>query len=161
MATTFSGYLSLGIVGALVKSLDIGTSRLDVSYSKKLTLTDGTGANQANMLWTDTRTLTSGSTEDLDVYGGLTNAFGDTINLTAIKAVIIVASTENTTNLTVGGDSADASTIRGTLKPGGWLVYADPSAAGDAVADSTADIIQVANAAGASADYDIIVIGEV
>ncbi len=169
MATTFSGTIGMQLVGQLNKTLDIGTARLDVSYSKKYTLANGTAAEQANMMWTDTRTISASSTDDLDLYGGLTNAFGDTINFAAIKGIFIFASAENINNLLIGGDASNplvnyvaSGTDIVVVKPGGFFALYDPSAGGYGVTTSTADILQIANSSsGTSVDYDIIVLGEV
>ncbi len=168
MATTFSGSLSFGFRGYLTKTLDIGTANLTVPYDKRYSMTNGTDAAQGNMMWTDTRTIVASGTDDLDLYGGLVNAFGDTINFTAIKGVFIFASATNTNNLLVGGDTAavinwvgNANDIN-VIKPGGMLCVYDPSAAGYGVTNTTADILQIANSSsGTGVDYDIIIVGEV
>lgn len=168
MATTFSGTISVQLLGTMNKTLDIGTARLDVNYSKRYSISNGTGANQSNMVWTDTRTITASSSDDLDLYGGLTNAFGDTVNFTAIHGIYIFAAAANTNNLLIGGDGSafvnwvsDASD-KVVVKPGGMIGMQDPSEGGYAVTSSSADILQVANSAGGtSVDYDIIIIGEV
>lgn len=168
MATTFSGSIYIQLLGSMVKSLDIGTASLDINYSKKYRIANGTIENEANMIWSDTRTISASSSEDLDLYGGLTNAFGDTINFTAIKGILIVASASNTNNLLIGGDGSalvnyvgDASdTI--VVKPGGMFCVYDPSSGGYGVTNSSADVLQIANSSsGTGVDYDIMIIGEV
>lgn len=168
MATTYSGSIGLQIVGQLKKDLDIGSARLDISYSKKHSISNGTADAQANMVWTDTRTIPASSSDDLDLYGGLTNAFGDTINFTAIKGIFLFASGGNVNNLQVGGDGSAVVNWVGNasdlivVKPGGMFALYDPSAGGYGVTNSGADVLQIANAAGGTdVIYDIIVIGEV
>jgi hypothetical protein len=168
MATTFNGSMSFNLKGFLTKALDIGTATLTVDYNKRYTMTNGTGADQENMMWTDTRTLTASSTEDLDLYGGLTNAFGDTVNFTAIKGLFIFPAAANTNNVLVGGDGSavvgwvgNASDIV-AIKPGGFFGYYDPTGGGVTVTDTSADVLQLANSAGGtSVVYDIIIVGEV
>lgn len=168
MATTYSGSMSFQILGQMVKSLDIGTARLDVNYSKRYSVANGTSSDQANMIWTDNRSVNASSSEDLDLYGGLTNAFGDTINFAAIKGIFIFADAANVNNLVIGGDSNALVNYVGNandvinVKPGGMFAVYDPSAGGYGVTNSTGDILQVANSSsGSSVVYDIIVIGEV
>lgn len=168
MATTFTGSVYLQVVGTLIKALDIGTGTIDINYSQRNRIANGTGADQANMVWTDTRTVTASSSEDLDLYGGLTNAFGDTVNFTAIKGIFIFAAAANTNNVVVGGDAAGLVNYVGAnndttiVKPGGFYCIYDPSAGGYGVTDTTADVLQIANSSsGTSVTYDIIVIGEV
>ncbi len=163
---TFTGTISMSLKGTLIKALDIGTSTLSVSYPKSYTIANGTGAGQANMIWTDTRTIAASTTEDLDLYGDLANAFGDTVNFTQIKGVFIFASSANTNNVIVGGDAASLPLFGAvndvlSVKPGGCLCVYDPSANGVAVTDTTGDVLQIANSSsGTSVSYDIIIIGE-
>lgn len=152
----------------MVKTLDIGTARLDVNYSKRYSVANGTGADQANMVFTDTRTISASSSDDLDLYGGLTNAFGDTINFTAVHGIFIFAASGNTNNLIIGGDGSALVNYVGNandvvnVKPGGMFAIYDPSAGGYGVTNSSADVLQIANSSsGTSVTYDIIVIGEV
>lgn len=169
MATTYSGTINFNLKGFLTKTLDIGTATLSVDYNKRYTTSNGTGADQANMIWTDTRTLSASAAEDLDLYGGLTNAFGDTMNFTAIKGIFIVASAGNTNNVLVGGDgTAPAVGWVGNgsdiivVKPGGMFCLYDPSAGGNGITNTTADILQIANSSsGSSVDYDVLILGEV
>ncbi len=163
MATTYSGSLAFQLSGLLRKSLDIGNATLDVGYSNSHKITNGTGGDQANMIWTDTRTVAASDDEDLDLYGSLTNAFGDTINFTTIKGIFIFASSLNTNNAIISGTAAilNGSDVI-TLKPGGMLCIYDPSAGGYAVTDSSSDLINVENSSsGTGIDYDVIIVGEV
>jgi len=168
MATTFTGSLSFGFRGYLTKTMDIGTASLTVPYDKRYTMANGTGADQENMMWTDTRTISASSSDDLDLAGGLTNAFGDTITMTAVKGIFIFAAAGNTNNLLIGGDAAAVANWVGNandivvVKPGGMFCLYDPSAAGYGVTGTSADVLQIANSSsGSSVDYDIIIIGEV
>lgn len=167
MATTFTGSLAFQVIGNMVKSLDIGTARLNVNYRVAKTITNGTGAEQDNMIWTDTRTISASSSDDLDLYGGLTNAFGDTINFACIKGLFIFADSENTNNLLIGGDTnANANWVVNAndivvVKPGGMFCLYDPSAGGYGITNTSADVLQIANSSsGTDVIYDIILIGE-
>lgn len=166
MAETFTCNLKLILQGALAASADLTTNTCGLDYSKLYNITNGTSAGQANNLWADTRTLTASSSEDLDLYGGLTNAFGTTLNFTKIKGILIEADATNTNNVQVGGDAASLATMFGNVndlinvRPGGlFLLYANDST-GYAVTNTTADILQIANSgSGTSVTYSIIVIG--
>lgn len=168
MATTFSGSVNFQLLGQMNKSLDIGNARLDVNYSKKYSVANGTDASQANMIWTDNRSISASSSDDLDLYGGLTNAFGDTINFTAIKGIFIVADPSNVNNVIIGGDGSALVNWVGNandvvnVKPGGMFCIYDPSAGGYGVTNTSADILQIANSSsGSSVVYDIMIVGEV
>lgn len=128
-----------------------------------IALADGSGSGQANKLYSAVRTLASAATEDLDMAGSLLDPMGAAVVFATIKAIIIRSAAANTTNLTLFGDAnsvpilgAAAHTI--VLRPGGAFVWAAPQT-GVTVTAGTGDIIQVANASGASASYSIEVIG--
>lgn len=162
----FGSTLSLKLLAEKTGALDIETLTTLIDRTTSISHADGTGANQAAILWSDTRTLTTGATESLDLSGtALTDAFGAAVALTSIKGIVLYSSTANTTNLTIGNVANGLATIFGaatqslTLHPGELLVKWTPLAAGYVVTAGTADLLKVANAAGASAIYDIIIIG--
>lgn len=167
MATTFSGTLKITATGTLEKDTDLSSLAQTLNYSKTYTLTNGTSADNANRMWIDTRTLTASSSEDLDVAGGLVDAFGDTITFTKLRGVIVSAAAANTNNVVVLGDAvagitsmtgAMAQTI--TVRPGGTVALIANDTTGYAITATTADLLQVANSAGStSVTYDIILIG--
>lgn len=166
MAETFTGTIKVATNGTLVNSADIGSSTYSVNYNKSYALTNGTGADQANMIWTDTRTLAASTTEDLDLYGSLVSTFNTTLNFTRIKGIIISAAAGNTNNVLVGGDSAGLAGWVGNVndlivvRPGGTFCLIATDATSYAVTNTTADILQIANSSsGSSVTYDIILIG--
>lgn len=164
MAESFSGNIKFSLAGTFSSDNDLSTVQQAINYSKTYNLTNGTGANQANMIFTDQRTI-GASPDDLDLYGGLTNSFGTTINFAVVKGIIIYAASGNSGNVSIGGDGsafvnwvANSSDIV-VVKPGGLFALVDPSAAGYAVTDSSADVLQIN---GTQNDvYDIILLGEV
>lgn len=173
-ATALRTKVQLSITGNHNSTLDLVSASVPLNYSKVVELADGTGANQANMMWTDRRTIAASTTEDLDLAGGgLLDVFGAAFSPARVKLVAICAcgstscaSAANTNDVVVGGD-ANAVPLFGAVthtvavKPGGcWAVLA-PGAAGLAsVTAGTGDILQVANGgAGTSVTYDVVVIG--
>lgn len=169
MAITFTGSITLNARGSLLSDVDLGSAANSVDYQKRYDIANGTSASQANMMWSDTRTINASSAEDLDLAGGLTGALGNTITFTTIKGIIIKAADDNTNNVVIGGDDSAAfinwvgdATDTIVVKPGGIFVLYDPSAGGYAVTATTGDLLQIANSgAGTSVTYDIILIGEV
>lgn len=157
----------LVVSGVLDTALDIGTAQHQISYSPSWPLTDGAGANQIQQVFADTRTLAASASESLDLAGSLTNAFGATITLTKVKALIIRAAAGNTNDVVVGGAASNAvasifGATTGTLnvKPGGAMVLIAPDANGYAVTATTADLLKIANSgSGTSVSYDIIILG--
>ena len=169
MATSFSGSLKLSVSGTLVKDIDLGTLTYNLPYGYSKTITNGTGADNANMFWTDTRTLTASSSESLDLAGSIANAFGDTMTFTKLKGLIIEAASGNTNNVVVGGAASNAwATWVGNandvvnVRPGGVLFLYAPDSTSYAVTASTGDILQIANSSsGSSVTYNIVLIGTV
>lgn len=164
---TFTGTLKLTLDAVFGESIDVGTLKHNIEYSKQYSIGSGTGANQANQVFVDNRTISGSSTDSLDLAGSLSDAFGNTITFTAIKGIIIAAGA-NGDNLIVGGASTNAfvnwvsnSSDEIVIKPSGLFVHYDPSAAGYAVTASTGDILEIENADASSATYDIVLIGEV
>lgn len=166
-ATGLTANINLGVGGSYARTVDLLTSNVSIAFpTKTVALTYGTGANQADRLFTDTRTLAASTTEDLDVAAGaLTDVFGTTFTLAELKVLIVCASSSNTNNVVLGGDASSVpflSTAATTtaIKPGGCFTLTDPSASGIAVTAGTGDIVQVANSGGGtSVSYDIVMIG--
>ena len=169
MATTITGArVGVALAALLSKSLDIGSVDYPANWSPAYSFDNGTGAGQANMLFTDERTLSASASEDLDLAGGITDAFGDTITFTKIKAIIIQAAAGNTNNVLVGGAAAAIAGLFGdvadvqVIRPGGLYMIVAPDATGIAVAAGTADDLKIANSAGSSSvTYKIAVLGVV
>lgn len=169
MATTFSGALKMSVSGTLSKDVDIGSLSHNISYAQSYTLTNGTSANQANMMFTDTRTINASSSEDLDLAGGLTDPFGTSIVFTRIKGIIICANSGNTNNVVVGGDATStfltwvgAETDSVIVRPGGMICLMAPDATSYAVTATTGDLLKISNSgATTGVTYDIILLGTV
>jgi hypothetical protein len=145
-----SATIKAGISASHTNVLDLGTATFPLNLLHSLSLADGTGAGLADRIFSDTRTLSASATEDLDLSGSLTNAFG-TVTFARIKAVLVVASTDNTNN--VNGDGL-------SVRPGGIFMWACSDATGVAVTAGTGDLLTLTNSAGStSVTYSIIVIG--
>lgn len=135
-----------------------------LSLMKSVELASGTGADQADVVYSSQATILTAATLSLDLKGSLTDALGAAFTPAKLKAVIIYSHPSNTTNLTLFGDAAhvpllDTVATTTTLKPGGLLVLAQPAASGYAVTATTADLVKIVNAAGASAVVDIVLVG--
>jgi hypothetical protein len=136
------------------------------AMDKVVSLTNGTGANQADLAYLAERTVNSASNDDIDISGVLTDAFGSTITAAELVAFGFVNQqldgTANTTNLTPGGSSSGVPGFTSALwpiSPGGIFVIASPGASGLAtVTGSTGDIIRIANSSGATAKYILAIL---
>lgn len=127
---------------------DISRTLRATPASYAVTLADGTGANQAQVVWSDVRTL-AGSTDVLDA-STLTDDRG-TVNMTALKAVYI----RNTSNATLTATSSDAAAFGGTyhVRSGGAVVAVASDATGMA-----AGTLTVGGVTGQT--YEIVLVGE-
>lgn len=155
--------------GALTTVLDMGTATVSHDQGERLTWGTGVGANQADVLWSDERTVGSGATDSLDVAGALTGLLGGTLTLARVKAIRVrnsnVAGTPNTTNISLTRPATNGVPIFTAagdaipIHPGGSVTIVAPSASGYVVTPATGDLIDIVNAAGAPATYRIEIIG--
>lgn len=165
-AASLRTQVQLLVKADLTDTVGLSEVSAPVVLQQLLNLTNGVGAGQADMVWTDQRTLTASSTEDLDLAGGgLTDAFGTAFEPAKVRLIVVTAAGANTNDVVLFGDAASVpflSTAATTVSvpPGGFIVLATPNLAGVAVTPTTADIVQVANGgAGTGVDYDIVIIG--
>lgn len=154
------------IVATLTDALDLSTASDPLDYAKALRWSSGTGANQADKLWHDTRTLAASASENLDLAGVLADAFGDTFTLARIKALLVAAASANTNDVNVSSDGTNGVPLFLALGdgikvlPGGLFLWVSPNAASVAVTAATGDLLTVANSTGGtSVTYDVIVVG--
>lgn len=169
MPTNLSVNINVSMISEFVNSLDVGSVKYPFKFSSNNQFSNGVGANQANEIFTDTRTLAASGTEDLDLSGVLLNAFGSTIAFDRIKAMMVTASPSNTNDVLVGGHATlavesffgDASdTIR--VKPGGTVALIAPDVNGYTVADGVDDMLTITNSSGGTGvTYTILLIGTV
>lgn len=160
--------LSVAVGFAQTSALDLGTANFPVSVRNAVSLASGTGAGQADLVFSDRRTLAASGTEDLDLAGSLIGAYGNTLTYARIKGLYVAASAANTNNVVIGNAASNAwatllnATGTVTLRPGAALLaMAGPNdATGYAVTAGTGDLLHVINSAsGSSVTYDVVVIG--
>lgn len=161
-------------ISALVSALlagapDLGETDYSLALNPGYTFTDGSGANQANKLFVDTRTLAASATENLDFSGALTDPLGAAVVYTKIRGILVRAAAANTNDVIVGGlltgafglaspFGLDGSSVK--VKPGGVFLLVAPDVNGYAVTAGSADLLKIANsAAGTGVTYDIVVLG--
>lgn len=164
----FNAKVAVSLLANLSGAGDLATPTTQTNILQESLFAEGVAANQANRIWSDTRTLTASSTEDLDLAGAaLLDPYGVAVVFARLKGIFVRASAANANNVIVGGVAAGLSTwlapqTTGTLvvRPGAWVMHCDPSATGMAVTATTADLLHVANSAGGtSVTYDIVLIG--
>jgi len=152
-------------------SNDYGAPRFTPQLASLIELASGTVADAADLIFVDERTVASASNDDIDLAGALTSALGSTITFVEIVALFIInkskAGVANTTNLTIGvgsnpflGFLGGTTPTIGPIRPGGLLLLACPADVGiGTVTAGTGDILRIANSSGASATYQIAIIG--
>lgn len=158
--------LNLRLNTELDNALDLVTPKAIQAFSYLLSLTSGAGLNQANVIWSDRRTVNASTTDTLDLAGGgLTDALGAVFAPARMKLLAVRNRHSGTQNITVGRPAANgvpwlsAAGDNAIVSAGGLLLMAWPTAAGIVVTAGTGDLIEVVNGAGTSVDYDIVIIG--
>lgn len=142
------------------------TAPINLSYSSPLS--SGTGANQADKIYSTTVTLAGSATSDLDLAGALTDALGSALTFARIKLVgVFAAAANNASNLMqVTRPSANgvplflAAGDGIALRPGACFIWHSPEATGVAVTAGTGDLLTFTNGAGTNTiSADVVVIG--
>lgn len=159
--------LAVRLDAVLDNALDLTTATMPLTVERTIRLTNGTGANQADKIWSDTRTLAASATENLDLAGVLLDPLtGATLTFARIKAVIVTASGANTNNVNVIREATNgvplflAAGDGIPVRPGGWIAVGAPDATAYAVTPATGDLLTITNSgAGTSVTYDIVIIG--
>ncbi|MBN2293494.1 MAG: hypothetical protein JXM70_13780 [Pirellulales bacterium] len=128
-------------------------------------LNDGTGTDQADMVWhVEDQILAAGNSSTLDLENLSQSIFGDAISLSMAKVkAILIVNTSSSGYLLVGGAAGDewlepfaAAGDKVKVMPGGQLLLANPGGGWSVGAGSTDLKIE---AVMAQATYDIAILG--
>lgn len=164
MAVTSS--IKISAKSQQILELDLGSAGYSPEEVLTYSLADGTGANQVNQVFADQRTLGATTSEEIDLSGGLTDVYGNSIVFTKIKAIIVSAASANGGNIEVGGSATNgfdtwvgATGDYVVVPPGGALAVIAPNATGFAVTAATGDLLKINNTDSASGTYNITLIG--
>lgn len=166
MATTLKTIFTVEVNATYKNLLDLSTPVDALLDKTKIELSNGTGANAADLLWHDTRTVNASSNEDLDLAGVLANSFGTTLTFVELRGIKISAAAANTNNVRLtrpasngvplflaAGDGID-------IPPGGVFAWSCPADGKVAVTAGTGDLLNVANSSsGTSVTYSISIFG--
>jgi len=97
----------------------------------------GAGAGAVNCVYADSTTLADGANTTLDLYasGSLLDVFKQALTMTALKFLYIKNNSADATLKVGGGAANDLDIFAATsdimlIKPGGSMLWIDPSAAG-------------------------------
>lgn len=163
MALTASAKLIFN--GTHTSALDLGTASMPISLIQTLTWSDGTGSGNADRVFTDTRTITASSNEDIDLSGALTNAYG-TVTFARLKLLIITADSANTNNVVITRPASNgvplfaAASDAISVRPGGFFAWGCTDATAVVVTAGTGDLINISNSSsGTSVTYSIVALG--
>ncbi len=156
--------LQLTVNSTLTETLDLSTPRDSLVMNLSDALATGTSANQADVLWHDSRIL-SATSEDLDLAASLTDGLGNSVTFATVKAIIIHnTSTTTTENLSVGGAASaqfinwvSAADDEIVIGPDGVFVLWSPID-GYAVTATTGDLLKIDSGAD-NITYEIAIIG--
>lgn len=154
--TIESARLSMGFVSTQTNALDVTSGTALTNINNVWNFADGTGANQAKAVFTDTRTLSASATEDLDLAGVLTDAFGTTVAADRLKAIMITAASGNTNDVQVTRPASNgvplfmAASDGIALTPGAGFMAVFPDANGINVTAGTGDLLTITNSAGST-----------
>ncbi len=158
--------LHVALAANYVKALDLVSGTVPLDYSKRIDLATGTGAAQADLVFSDTRTLSASGTEDIDLAGSLVDAYGATLTFARIKAVLVVAAAANTNVVNVSRSASNGVPLFAAagdligVRPGGVFLWAAPDATAVVVTAGTGDLLTIANSSsGTSVTYDLVVVG--
>ncbi len=159
--------LVVSITSELSSALDMGVvAAAKLAHEKVITLDSGTGADQADRVFFDERTLAGSASEDLDLAGVLTDAFGATVTFAKIRAIYVENLGTGSNNIIVGAAAATAfvgpfgaNTHTVAVGPGGVLAMVNRHTAGWAVGAGATDLLKIANSTSGSVTYRIVIIG--
>ena len=165
-----SGTLTAKFKVTHTKTLDMGNVALPLGplAEKVFNFANGILINQADLMFSDQRTLADAASEELDLAGTLVNAFGDTITFARIKGIFISCEATNTGNLLVGGAASNAfvnwvsdATDKIIVRPDGVLMVFAPDADAYPVTAGTGDKLKLEHDGTGSDNlvYNIVLIG--
>ncbi len=177
MATALSASLRAEINWFFQNTLDLSVTQDPAQRSENQDYANGTAENQANEMFHDRRTLTpSTPTDDLDLRGGLTNVFGETITFDFLKAIFIFNRGKSNgdgtftptsgEDLVLGGGSNPLASLwnfhedgRKTIRAGGRYFADAPLDGYITTGASSGDILRINHDGTDDITYDIILLG--
>ena len=167
MTTTLKASIGVDLEARLAEALDLQTRSAPGGLKAAYGFQNGTGTTvgNADLLWSDRRSINASSNEDLDFAGSLTSAFGATLTFARIKAIMVKAASTNANNVVITRPASNgvplfsAASDAISVLPGGLFLWVAPGA-GVTVTASTGDLINISNSgSGTAVSYEIVVVG--
>lgn len=166
MATTLRTVVEAKITATYKNVLDLSSPTDLLTEAIRIELGNGTGANLADLMFHDQRTLAASASEDLDLAGVLASPFGATLTFVELRAVLIKAASTNTNNVRVTRPASNgvplflAASDGIDVPPGGCFLWTCGADGKVTVTAGTGDLLTVANSSsGSSVVYDVVIIG--
>ena len=157
------------IAGAYSRPRGLGTTLYNLAFEYVASLADGTGANQADLLYlndpANPLSLAAAADNNLDLNNLLTDAIGDPTPFVKVKVIAMVPLDTNTDIMRIGGAAANpflgpfgSATFKQDVSPGG-LYHVVNRIAGWTVTPGTGDILRINNPGAGTALYHVLIIG--
>lgn len=146
----FNAQMTFSLLAHETSNGDLSRTLRATPASYAVAIGDGTGAAQAQLAWSDARTM-AGASETLNLAALADTRDGASVTATITAPKVIYIKNTGASPLTFSGGPLTGSGV--VLAVGGFCVLADTSATGMA-----AGTITVAGAAAAT--YEIVIVGE-
>lgn len=167
MAATLSTKVNLQIDAILQNLVGVANVQANLSRGSLTSMASGTGANQADKVYSETKSIVASGTYDLDLAGVLLDAYGAVITFARVKLIAVFADAGNTNNVLIGAAAATqfigplgSATDKINVRPGGVSVNFAPDATAWPVGAGATDFLRFTNsAAGTSVLFDIVIVG--
>lgn len=167
MAQTLTSKITLMLSSVLANTVGIANVSAPIDRVTQIALASGVGLNQADRVYSETRTLGAAATVTLDLAGVLLDIFGAVCTFARVKAIIIVADPTNVNDVQMG--AAAATQFIGPLgsatdfvrtRPGGITMLVAPDATAWPVGAGATDFLKFTNSGGGTGvTYDLAIIG--
>lgn len=159
--------LLMRLLSTVTRDIDLQSGRSPLEFKQGYSIPHGTGAGQADLLWTDRRTILASQNDDLDLAGTFTDIYGQAVVFARVKAILVVADAGNANNVVIGNAASNqflgpfgAAAHTYSVKPGDAFSGTALGATAWPVTAGSADILRIANSgAGTSVIYDIALLG--
>jgi hypothetical protein len=151
-------------ISAVYSATGLAAVTANLAYADNISIASGVGVNQGDLMFAQNRSLLTAAADNLDLTGVLLDPLGTVLPMVKVIAILIRSDSANTTDLTIGNGANPfvgpfgAGTHTIALQPGGAIQLVAPKA-GWTVTPTTGDILKIANAAGATNNYSIVILG--
>jgi hypothetical protein len=170
MAKTFTGTVTASVQYTYQKT-DSNNSSWNVQERETLShsegYTSGDAANKGELLYRERATIGAGANYDLDLYGTLTDVFGDTLNFEVVRTIYVKLITATSgASCRVGPQGVgnpfkepwgDVTTAYNLLRPDGVLLLDGPTDGWGVETDE--QVLRFHNPGASSIQIDILISG--